>query len=100
MLGNKRWINKLKDKITLKVNKDIEINCRVLLRLIWLELFPNISKCKKFSIPDSFLKKGLCFPIVLSTSVLPGCGRLAWQIAVCSLFSASGGGLLAKTLFI
>lgn len=62
MLGNNRRINKLKDKITLKVNNDIEINCKILLPLIWLELFSNISKCKEFfSIPDSFLKKGLRF---------------------------------------
>jgi len=45
MLGNTRRINNLKNKITLKVNNDIEINRRTLLRLIWLRLFPNISKC-------------------------------------------------------
>jgi hypothetical protein len=83
MLGNKRIINNLKDKITLKVNNDIEINCRTLLRLIWLELSPNISKCMKLaSIPDSSLKKFLCFFMVLSILVLHSCCKVAWRIAV------------------
>ena len=83
MFGNKRCINNLKDKITLKVNNDIEINCRTFLLLIWLELSPNISKCMKLaSIPDSSLKKFLCFPMVLSILVLHSCCRLAWRFVV------------------